>query len=91
MELLAFYLYLVFINVLAVVVCITDKARAKKGKRRIPEKTLFTISVLGGAFAMYIVMLRIRHKTHHKRFMITLPIIIVIQLVLLLCALNLLA
>lgn len=60
----------------------TDKRLAVKGGRRIPEKKLFGAALLGGGAAMYITMRIIRHKTLHKRFMIGLPLIILIQTVL---------
>ena len=61
----------------------SDKSRAKRHKRRIPERTLFITAILGGSAAMYITMLTIRHKTKHKRFMIGLPLIILAQTALL--------
>ena len=61
----------------------TDKRLAVKGGRRIPEKKLFGAALLGGGAAMYITMRIIRHKTLHKRFMIGLPLIILLQTVLL--------
>ena len=69
------------VNLLSVIVCKADKAAAKKSKQRVPEKTLFMLSFLGGATAMYITMLNIRHKTKHLRFMLTLPVIILLQMV----------
>lgn len=77
-----FYLYLLFINVIAVIVCFADKIKAKNGSYRIPEKTLFVISILGGSVGMYVAMKTIRHKTKHKRFMIGIPLIIFLQLLL---------
>lgn len=74
--------YLIFINVLSAIVCIADKIKAKHHKRRVSEKTLFVLSFLGGALFMYITMQLIRHKTLHKRFMIGLPLIIVLQIAL---------
>lgn len=56
-----------------------------------PEKTLFALSVVGGALGMYATMCLIRHKTRHKRFMIGLPIIILIQSVILLYLLHIAA
>lgn len=76
---LYFVLYLVFINIVAVIVCITDKIKARLDDWRIPEKTLFVISVMGGALGMYVTMNLIRHKTKHKRFMIGLPLILLLQ------------
>lgn len=70
-------IWLIVINVISVIVCIADKIKAKKHKRRISEKTLFLLSFLGGALFMYITMRLIRHKTLHKKFMIGLPVIII--------------
>ena len=74
--------YLIVVNVNAVYVTIKDKSAAKKQKRRVPEKTLFGFSLLGGGVSMYITMQLIRHKTQHKRFMIGIPVIIVLQVAL---------
>lgn len=42
---------------------------------------LLLFSALGGSLAMFITMLLIRHKTNHMKFMLGIPLIIVIQLV----------
>ncbi len=57
---------------------LASKAVARNGKvgLRIPEKSLFVWSALGGGIAMYITMHLIRHKTKHKSFMIGIPFII---------------
>ncbi len=81
-------LYLLFINVVAAIICITDKLKAKIDGWRVPEKTLFIVSVIGGALGMYITMQLIRHKTKHKRFMIGLPVIILVQCALLIWLLH---
>ena len=78
-----FILYLVIISTAAIIMTMSDKSRAKKHKRRIPERTLFLTAAFGGAAAMYLTMLTIRHKTKHKRFMIGLPFIIFAQAALL--------
>lgn len=75
------FFYLIIINILAVVFTVSDKLRAIKHKRRISEFTLMTLAVLGGSVAMLITMLIIRHKTRHLKFMLGIPIIILIQLV----------
>lgn len=74
-----FIIYLLIISLTAIIMTVSDKSRAKKHSRRVPEKTLFTTAALGGSAAMYITMLTIRHKTKHKRFMIGLPLIIFAQ------------
>lgn len=74
------FYYAVFISLLSVIVCIYDKSAARRGRRRISEKTLFVLCFLGGSISMYITMRLIRHKTLHRRFMIGIPLIIVLQL-----------
>lgn len=75
-------IWLIVINTISVFVCVADKIKAKKHRRRISEKTLFLLSFLGGALFMYVTMRLIRHKTLHKKFMIGLPVIILIHAVL---------
>ena len=40
---------------------------------------LLFVALLGGAVGEYITMRLIRHKTRHKKFMITLPVFILLQ------------
>jgi uncharacterized membrane protein YsdA (DUF1294 family) len=77
-----FTVFIVAVNLLSVLVCIIDKHKAKTGGWRISEKTLFLLTFIGGGLGIYATMKLIRHKTKHKRFMIGIPIIIVMQLVL---------
>lgn len=76
-----FLIYLAAVSIIAAVMTVSDKSRAKKHGRRIAEKTLFITAVLGGSAAMYLTMLAVRHKTKHKRFMIGLPLIMIVQTV----------
>ena len=76
--------YLICISLCAVVVTIVDKLSAIAQKRRVPERTLMTLSLIGGSVAMIITMLIIRHKTRKLKFMIGIPAIILLQLVLIL-------
>ena len=69
------------ISIIAVVLTIYDKWAAKHGKRRIPEKILMLVAFFGGAIAMYLAMILIRHKTKHNKFMIGLPIMIVLHII----------
>ena len=71
--------YFTIISLIAVVVTIADKVKAKAGAWRVKERTLFIISALGGGIAMYITMQVIRHKTKHLTFMIGIPLIIAAQ------------
>ena len=79
-----FLIYFAVISLITIIVTAYDKKAAKKWtKHRIPEKILFLLAILGGSLAEYLTMLKIRHKTKHKRFMIGLPIIMVLQVVIL--------
>ena len=71
--------YLLIISLLAVVLTVYDKNAAVTGKWRISERTLLTVAALGGAVAMLLVMKFIRHKTLNRKFMLGLPLIIVLQ------------
>ena len=71
--------YHVLINIVAFIMCSIDKNRAVQGKYRIPEKTLFLVSFLGGAVGMWIAMQSVRHKTKHVRFMLGIPLIALIN------------
>lgn len=83
-----FTFYILVINIISAIVCITDKHRAKTGGFRIPESTLFTLCLMGGSVGMYLTMKSIRHKTRHKRFMIGIPLIIFLQILVLLVVKN---
>lgn len=78
-----FFLWVFIVSIVASSVTFCDKYKAAyHSKKRISEKTLFTWALLGGSVSMYITMRAIAHKTKHKRFMIGLPVIIVLQVVL---------
>ena len=77
-----FYIYLVVINIIAVIVTVHDKNAAQRGAWRVKERTLMLISALGGAPAMYLTMLTIHHKTRKPLFMIGIPVIFIIELIL---------
>ena len=44
--------WLVIINFISVIVCIADKSRAKRGKWRVRESTLWMLTFLGGGAGM---------------------------------------
>ena len=76
-------LYFAVISGISVLLTIYDKIASKKLKKhRIAEKTLMCVGIAGGAVAELITMKLIRHKTRHKKFMIGLPVIIVLQAIL---------
>ncbi len=78
------YIWLAFISLISIVICIYDKVISKRDRveLRIPEKTLLLLSALGGSLAMYITMQIVHHKTKHAKFMIGIPVIMVLQVAL---------
>ena len=75
-----FLIYIAVISLATAIITAIDKYKAKKGAFRISEATLFLMAILGGSLAEYLTMRCIRHKTLHKRFMIGLPLIMILQL-----------
>lgn len=74
--------YLIVINIISILATLYDKAAARMRSRRIPERILMLLAIIGGALGMFAVMLAIRHKTQHKLFMYGLPLIIVLHIIL---------
>ena len=68
-------LYLAIINLDAFLLMRADKRRAQRGKRRIPEATLFLVAVLGGSPGVMLGMKAFRHKTLHTSFTVGVPLI----------------
>ena len=69
----------VFWNVFVFAVYGTDKICARKGKRRIREKTLILISVFLGGIGAMCGMKVFRHKTRKLKFKIAVSISFVIS------------
>ncbi|MDO4581215.1 MAG: DUF1294 domain-containing protein [Bacillota bacterium] len=72
-------IYAAAVSLAAIVLTVYDKAVAGGKARRVPEKTLLLTALLGGSVAMYATMRLIRHKTQHKKFMLGLPLIMLLQ------------
>ncbi len=72
--------YLILINLIGVAVMGMDKAKAKKHAWRIPEKTLFFVSLIGGSVGTWAGMYLFRHKTKHWYFVIGMPAILILQI-----------
>lgn len=58
-----------------------DKARAKRRQWRIPERVLFTVSVVGGGLGALIGMALFRHKTKHISFRIGIPACLILNII----------
>lgn len=74
------YIYLLVINVVAFCFYGLDKWKAKHNRWRISEATLILSAVIGGSLGAFCGINLFRHKTKHKKFMIGVPVILVIQI-----------
>lgn len=74
-------IYLLIINIVGFLAMGIDKRRAKLMEWRIPEKTLFLITLFGGGVGTITGMYTFRHKTKKKYFTIGLPLILIIEIV----------
>jgi uncharacterized membrane protein YsdA (DUF1294 family) len=81
-------IYIALISLFAVILTVHDKKAAQRHTWRVREMTLIIVAILGGSVSMLITMLIIRHKTKHIKFMLGLPLIIVIQVCLFMSAFN---
>ena len=78
-QLNAFLLYFAGVNIVAFILMGIDKQKAKKGAYRIPERTFWSLAIIGGAIGAFFGMRRYRHKTKHRSFIIGMPILICIH------------
>ncbi|MCD8022871.1 MAG: DUF1294 domain-containing protein [Lachnospiraceae bacterium] len=74
--------YIIIINLFGLIIMGVDKLKARRRKRRISERTLFTIAVLFGSIGIFIGMYLFHHKTKKLRFSIGIPAIMVAQILL---------
>lgn len=77
-----FLIYLIIINIIGFFIMWIDKRKAKKGKWRIPENTLFLITLLGGGVGTISGMYTFRHKTKKLKFTIGMPAILILEIIL---------
>jgi uncharacterized membrane protein YsdA (DUF1294 family) len=75
-------IWLVGINLAALIAMGWDKSRAKRGVWRIKEATLFLLALLGGGLGANLGMQLFRHKTKHWYFVVGMPLILVAQIAL---------
>ena len=80
--LLTCIIYLTVMNIVGFAAMGIDKQKAKKQVWRIPEKTLFLLSILGGSLGSWAGMYAFRHKTKHWYFIVFMPLIFLIHVVL---------
>lgn len=75
-------IYLVIVNCVGFAAMGIDKSKAKRGAWRIPEKTLFLLSIIGGSVGTWLGLYAFHHKTKHWYFVVSMPLILVGQIAL---------
>lgn len=78
-----FEYYLLAINILSLILYGADKAKARRRAWRIPEAILLLAAAAGGSIGALAGMFLFRHKTRHWKFIIGVPLILLIQIILL--------
>lgn len=74
-------IFMAFMSVVGFCAMGMDKAKAKAGAWRIPEKTLFGIAFLGGGAGVWLGMNLFRHKTKHWYFKYGIPVITLLEFI----------
>ena len=73
-------IYIIVINVIGFLAMGIDKWKAQRGSWRIPEKTLFTITLIGGGIGTIAGMYTFRHKTKKLSFTIGFTVILITEI-----------
>ncbi len=72
--------YIIIINLIAFVLYGIDKKRAIRNEHRIRESVLLWIARLGGAIGSWLGIKSFHHKTKHAKFMVVVPLWLIIWL-----------
>lgn len=75
-----FLIYIAIMSIAGILSMLIDKRKAIKGKWRVPEKTLFLISLIGGSIGSLAGMYLFRHKTKHWYFVVFMPAILILHI-----------
>ena len=73
---------LFLMNAAGFLVMFIDKQKARRGRWRIPERTLLLLAALGGSVGSLLGMYLFHHKTKHLKFTLGIPLILILQLLL---------
>lgn len=84
-----FLLYILGVNLISFILMGIDKRKAIKKMWRIPERTFWGVSLLGGALGSLIGMNYFKHKTKHTSFTVGMPFVLLVNIGLIVLAFRL--
>jgi uncharacterized membrane protein YsdA (DUF1294 family) len=73
------WLAFAFLNMFALGLCWFDKRRAQRGGRRIRERALLLVALLGGSPGIVVGMVLVHHKVRKPSFLARLLVVVVLQ------------
>lgn len=79
---ISFIAVIVLMNIIAFSMYGIDKSKAQKGKWRISESSLIAVAFIFGGIGAFTGMQVFRHKTKHMKFVILVPLAIVVNIAL---------
>jgi uncharacterized membrane protein YsdA (DUF1294 family) len=66
-------------SALDLALCGLDKRAARRGSKRVPERTLLLVALAGGSPGLALGMLAFRHKTRKPSFLAKLALVLAVQ------------
>lgn len=76
------WIYYIVLNFITIFAYAIDKRRAVRGRWRIPERLLLGLAFFGGALGAWLGMQLCHHKTSKKKFVILVPLFLVLHIAL---------
>ena len=73
-------IYLILINIAALITMAADKKHAVKKQRRVPESVLLTLAFIGGSVGSLLGMFICRHKTRHLKFTLLFSLFLILHI-----------
>lgn len=70
-------IYLIAINLISFLLMGIDKLQAIFNKKRISEKTLITLAIIGGIIGTILGMYTFKHKIRKKKFLLLIPLALI--------------
>lgn len=83
-----FFIYLIIMNLLSGILFDYDKHAAIKNHRRIPERTLHILEMLGGVFSVFLLMYIIHHKNRKFLYYGVTWVVLIVWVIILYSYLN---